>query len=65
MAKPTHNPASTDSPRAFGWCAWHKEFAEGVRLIHIHEQGSGSGGRQMACPPCREAHGLVPLADLP
>ncbi len=47
----------------YGWCAWHKGHARGVRLIQVQEQGSGSGGSCFACGPCREKHGLVPLAD--
>ncbi|MEU7658709.1 hypothetical protein AB0B60_09530 [Streptomyces lincolnensis] len=52
-------------PSAFGWCAWHKGHAEDLRLIQIHEQGSGAGGNLFACGPCRQAHHLVPLADRP
>ncbi|MGP4092567.1 hypothetical protein [Streptomyces sp. KR55] len=63
MAEPTHAPQTEDTPRAFGWCAWHKGTADGVRLIDVIEQGSGSGGTLFACGPCREVHGLVPFAD--
>jgi hypothetical protein len=65
MAERTHNPDSSNTPDAYGWCAWHGEFAFGIRLIHAREQGSGSGGGTFACPPCREEHGLVPFADRP
>lgn len=53
------------TPASWGWCSWHSAFAAGVRLIQVHEQGSGSGGGTYACPPCRQKHGLVPLADQP
>ncbi|MFD8845498.1 hypothetical protein [Streptomyces pseudogriseolus] len=68
MAEPTHTPpvqedtAATDR-RSFGWCAWHKGHAGGVRLIEVIEQGSGPGGAQFACEPCRTAYGLTPYAD--
>lgn len=52
-------------PTAFGWCAWHKGMAEGVRLIEVIEQGSGRGGDLFACEPCRQIHRLVPYADRP
>lgn len=58
-------PEATPSPSGFGWCAWHQANARGVRLIQVQEQGSGSGsgGNCFACRSCREAYGLVPLAD--
>lgn len=59
QAKPPTPPPST----GYGWCAWHQGDARGVRLIQVHEQGSGSGGNCFACGPCREAYDLVPLAD--
>lgn len=65
MQHDTETGTPQNSPRAFGWCAWHRGNAENVRLIDVHEQGSGPGGNLFACEPCREAHHLVPLADLP
>lgn len=65
MAEPTQDTSTPNSPTAYGWCAWHNGFATGVRLIHVHEQASGPGGSIFACGPCREKHGLVPLADQP
>jgi hypothetical protein len=59
-------PASAQhTPTGFGWCHWHQGHSEGVRLIHAVEQGSGPGYTTFACGPCRELHGLVPLADRP
>lgn len=58
-------PPTPTPPTGFGWCAWHQAYARGVRLIQIHEQGSGPGGNCFACPSCREAYDLVPLADRP
>ncbi|MFB6787707.1 hypothetical protein ACFCWT_13625 [Streptomyces olivaceus] len=57
------SPAPGDGLRIIGWCAWHKDVADGVRLIQVDEQGSGRGGIRYACEPCRERHGLVPFAD--
>ncbi|MFH9816127.1 hypothetical protein [Streptomyces sp. NPDC017230] len=65
MAEPTHTPPSAGSPRTLGWCAWHGEFADTVRVIHVTEQGSGSGGYRRACQPCMQQHGLVPVGDRP
>lgn len=59
MAEPTHTPPSAGSPRTLGWCAWHGEFADTVRVIDI------AGGHRLACQPCMERHGLVPFADRP
>lgn len=60
QAKP---PTSTPST-GYGWCAWHEAYAHGVRLIQVHDAGSGAGGgRCFACGPCRAAYDLVPLAD--
>ncbi|MFE6634638.1 hypothetical protein ACFVFT_15125 [Streptomyces tendae] len=50
-------------PRVSGWCAWHGDVADGVRVIQIDEQGSGSGGVRYACAPCRKRHGLTPLIE--
>lgn len=65
MNESTQREHTPDTPGAFGYCAWHKAHAEGVRLIAIHEQGSGPGGSLMACQPCRDVYGLIPLADRP
>ncbi|MFE0808232.1 hypothetical protein ACFW34_12200 [Streptomyces sp. NPDC058848] len=53
---------STDL-RGFGWCAWHQEFADTVRVIYIEEQGSGAAGHRLACQPCIERHGLTRIGD--
>lgn len=65
MAEPTQAPdtPTTPAPAAYGWCSWHEGYASGIRLIHVHEQGSGPGGGIFACGPCRETHRLVPFAD--
>ncbi|MFR9800083.1 hypothetical protein ACL02U_29950 [Streptomyces sp. MS06] len=66
MDETTHTAAPTDTPTAqYGWCHWHQGVVQGVRLIDAIEQGSGPGITQSACRPCREEHGLVPLADRP
>lgn len=58
-------PPAPELPTGYGWCAWHRKYSRGVRLIQVHEQGSGpsTAGNLFACGPCREVHGLVPLAD--
>lgn len=61
---PTTTPAQ-DSHGSYGYCAWHQAFASGVRLINVHEQGSGPGGGAFACHSCRVAYDLVPFADRP
>ncbi|MGW3152382.1 hypothetical protein ACWDG1_49070 [Streptomyces sp. NPDC001177] len=67
MPQATHEGSLVETPTGYGWCAWHKDFSSGVRVIQIHEQGSGPGtGRNpLACGPYREAHGLLPLSDQP
>ncbi|MER6678807.1 hypothetical protein [Streptomyces sp. NPDC000983] len=67
MADSTQAPVPVRNPAAYGWCAWHENYARGVRLIHVIEQGSGPGtaGKRFACRPCRHAYDLVPLADRP
>lgn len=65
MAEPTHTSDTSNTPTAFGWCSWHQGHTRGVRLIHIHEQGSGPGGGAFACRACREAYDLVPFEDQP
>lgn len=65
MTEP-RTPAPADdrpAPVAYGWCSWHEGHAAGVRLITVHEQGSGPGGGIFACSPCRELHRLVMFAD--
>ncbi|MGA5108693.1 hypothetical protein [Streptomyces pseudogriseolus] len=63
MSDLTGSTPEQDTPRAYGWCAWHGNFAAGVRLIEVIEQGSGPGGARFACAPCRKVFGLVPFAD--
>ncbi|MGP4089550.1 hypothetical protein [Streptomyces sp. KR55] len=67
MHETTQIAGTANTPTNYGYCAWHKKFAHGVRLIRAVEQGSGPGtfGNLFACGPCREAHHLVPLADRP
>ena len=52
-------------PQSYAWCSWHNQFSSTCRLVGIVEQGSGAGGGLFACSGCREAHGLVPVADQP
>ncbi|MGY3202663.1 hypothetical protein [Streptomyces sp. TE5632] len=65
MSESTQTEPTQDTPTAYGWCAWHRQHAGGVRLIEVIEQGSGSGGALYACASCREQHRLVPFADRP
>ena len=67
MAEPTQTAGTTNAPTAVGWCAWHQNYARGVRLIQVIEQSSGPGtmGNHFACHPCRQAYNLAPLADQP
>lgn len=66
MAEPTqHTTTEEETPTAFGWCAWHQGVSGDIRLIDVIEQGSGSGGTQYACTPCRARYNLVPFADRP
>ena len=66
MTDRTHSADSSNSPTtAYGYCAWHQAHAAGIRLITVHEQGSGAGGSSYACAACREKHGLIPFADRP
>ncbi|MEU9640959.1 hypothetical protein [Streptomyces sp. NPDC048188] len=59
-------PAETgDGLRTVGWCDWHKDIADGVRVVQVDEQGSGAGGVRRACPPCIDTHGLVPFVERP
>jgi hypothetical protein len=62
--KETRTPVpAAHAPTSYGFCSWHRAHAEGVRLINVHEQGSGPGGGAFACQPCRQAYDLVPFAD--
>ncbi|MFJ6061584.1 hypothetical protein ACIQHU_00945 [Streptomyces tendae] len=54
---------STVEIRVVGWCAWHQDAADDVRVIQVDEQGSGRGGVRYACGPCRKRHKLVPLVE--
>lgn len=67
MADDTQTPGSPTTPVGYGYCAWHHRHARGVRLIRVEEAGSGPGtvGSKFACRPCRQAYGLVPLANRP
>jgi hypothetical protein len=56
-------PEEATTRRAFGWCHWHQGHSEGIRLIDVIEQGSGSGGTVFACGPCITANSLTPFAD--
>ncbi|NUS79137.1 MAG: hypothetical protein HOV70_23460 [Streptomyces sp.] len=49
--------------RVIGWCHWHDDAADDVRVVRIAEQGSGRGAVHYACRACREEHDLVPLAE--
>ncbi|MFJ8792191.1 hypothetical protein [Streptomyces sp. NPDC102462] len=50
-----------------GLCSWCRRLADDLRLIHAVEAGSGpcAGGARFACPACRAAHRLLPLAERP
>jgi hypothetical protein len=67
MPQTTQPPTPPTSPTGYGYCSWHQGHARGVRLIQATEQSSGPGsaGNHFACPSCREAYDLVPLADRP
>ncbi|MFH9413934.1 hypothetical protein [Streptomyces rochei] len=54
---------TTDPGLRVGRCAWHGEFADTVRVVHIEEQGSGAGGHRLACKPCIAKHDLTPVVD--
>ncbi|CAL9515914.1 hypothetical protein SUDANB145_03715 [Streptomyces sp. enrichment culture] len=55
----------TTEPLTYGYCAWHRGYSTGIRVIEVVEQASGPGGVQSACGPCREEYDLVPYADQP
>ncbi|MFC8866374.1 hypothetical protein ACFUAC_01630 [Streptomyces sp. NPDC057148] len=63
MAQSTQDQGTDGTPTGYGFCSWHQRFAADVRLINHIEQGSGAGGVQYACAPCREVYDLVPFAD--
>ncbi|MEV6174863.1 hypothetical protein AB0L99_42495 [Streptomyces sp. NPDC051954] len=67
MPENTQTADTAATPTGYGYCAWHKKFSAGVRLIQIDDAGSGPSrvGSLYACGPCRESHHLVPLADRP
>lgn len=65
MNESTQTTPRADRPRVIAWCSWHRNFSETARLVSIIEQGSGFGASLYACAACREAHGLVPVADQP
>jgi hypothetical protein len=64
MADDTHPQGTTTSLRT-GRCSWHDGITRDLRLIQIHEAGSGPGtaAQRYACHPCQIRYGLVPLAD--
>lgn len=65
MAEGTQTADAGATPTGYAWCAWHENYARGARLVRIIEQGSGPGAGLFACRSCREAYGLVPVADQP
>lgn len=65
MTEPTQDTPSPTIPQSLAWCSWHGGFDGTCRLVRIVEQGSGPGGGVFACTPCREQHGLTPVADQP
>lgn len=65
MTEPTQTRDTSNTPTGYGYCSWHQAYASGVRLINVHEQGSGPGGGAFACLPCRQAYDLVPFEDRP
>lgn len=67
MADRTGVPPTADISAAYGYCAWHRGHARGVRLVRVFDAGSGPGtsGNLFACLPCRQAYDLTPLADRP
>lgn len=66
MAENTQTAPPTNTPSGYGWCAWHQNYARGVRLVQAIEQSSSENGSLFACRPCRpcrDIYDLVPLAD--
>lgn len=55
------------SPSSFAYCSWHERHAWGCRLVQeVADQGSGPAALGLyACPSCREAYDLTPIADQP
>jgi len=54
----------TDDRASFAYCPWHKGYSDTARLVQLEDQGSAFGARGLfACAPCRQVHGLVPVAD--
>lgn len=50
----------------FGFCAWCRGFAPGVRLIDAGDQGSGMGQiSRYACPTHIRLRGLRPINSDP
>ncbi|MHC5903659.1 hypothetical protein ACVNF4_10880 [Streptomyces sp. S6] len=47
----------------YGFCAWHKEYAYGVRVIGLIGKGRGATFVLYACGNCRTVYGLTPQAD--
>lgn len=66
MKQPKDDPEQTPIHTAFGYCAWCKGHASGVRLVQATDAGSGPRPTGLfACPKHRQIHGLTPLADQP
>lgn len=65
MPENTQTASATNTPAGYGWCAWHQNYARGVRLVQVIEQGSNGRGSYFACRSCRDIYDLVPLADQP
>ncbi|NJP70057.1 hypothetical protein [Streptomyces sp. C1-2] len=63
MAKPTHTASSTNRPRGYAYCAWHRGLSQSAVLVQIIEQGSGPGAGLYACATCRAQHHLTPVTD--
>ncbi|MEW2566031.1 hypothetical protein [Streptomyces sp. NPDC047070] len=57
--------ASSEEPVVYGYCTWHCGYSADIRVINVDEQGSGPGGVQSACLPCREKHDLIPYSERP
>jgi len=49
----------------YGFCAWHKAYAYGVRVISLVRKGRGVTFVLYACGSCRDLYGLTPQADRP
>lgn len=63
MDESTYPEAGGESPRMVAWCSWCDGVSDTVRLVAFVEQGTGPGGSLYACQPCRDVHGLIPVAD--